>query len=115
MFFEQYSHEPYIAVLKYWTLWGGLHHKRPDEIALWKARGQAALHVMAQHLAAHPFFTGDDYGVADIALYAYTHSAGDIGFDLAAVPAVTAWLERVRAQPGHVPMKLDPTRAADVR
>ncbi len=111
MFFEQYSHEPYVAVLKFWTLWGGLHHKRPEDIALWKARGQAALHVMDHHLAGHAWFTGPAYGVADIALYAYTHTAGAVGFDLGAVPAVTAWLDRVRAQPGHVPIKADPTRA----
>src|SRR5262245_24304606 len=83
MFFEQYSHEPYVAVLKFWTLWGGLEKKRPDEIALWKQRGQAALAVMDGHLAQHDFFSGPRYGIADIALYAYTHTAGDIGFDLA--------------------------------
>jgi glutathione S-transferase len=110
MFFEQYSHEPYIAVLKFWTLWGGLDRKRPDEIALWKTRGQAALGVMEHHLARQPWFTGDRYGIADIALYAYTHSAGDVGYDMAAVPAVEAWLARVRAQPGHVAIKPDPTR-----
>jgi glutathione S-transferase len=112
MFFEQYSHEPYVAVLKFWTLWGGLDKKRPDEIALWKQRGQAALAVMDGHLAQHDFFSGPRYGIADIALYAYTHTAGDVGFDLAAVPAVRAWLDRVRAQPGHVPIKPDPTRRA---
>ena len=110
MFFEQYSHEPYVAVLKFWTLWGGLENKRPDEIALWKQRGQAALAVMDDHLAQHAFFSGPRYGIADIALYAYTHTAGDVGFDLAAVPAVRAWLDRVRAQSGHVPIKPDPTR-----
>jgi glutathione S-transferase len=112
MFFEQYSHEPYVAVLKFWTLWGGLANKRPDEIALWKQRGQAALAVMDGHLARHQFFSGPRYGIADIALYAYTHTAGDVGFDLAPVPAVRAWLDRVRAQPGHVAIKPDPTRRA---
>jgi glutathione S-transferase len=115
MFFEQYSHEPYIAVLKFWTLWGGLENKRPDEIALWKQRGQAALQVMEAHLARHNFFSGEHYGIADIALYAYTHSAGDVGFDLAAVPEVGAWLDRVRAQPRHVPIKPDPTTSPDVQ
>ena len=105
MFFEQYSHEPYVAVLKFWTLWGGLHRKRPDEIALLRERGQAALGVMETHLAAHDWFTGRDYGVADIALYAYSHSADAVGFDLQPLPAVRAWLDRVRAQPGHVPIK----------
>jgi glutathione S-transferase len=103
MFFEQYSHEPYIAVLKFWTRWGGLHNKRPDEIALWKTRGQAALGVMSQHLAAHRWFTGDDYGIADIALFAYTQSAGDIGFEIDA--AIADWLGRVTAQPGYVAIR----------
>jgi len=109
MFFEQYSHEPYVAVLKFWTLWGGLDKKRPDEIALWQQRGQAALDVMERHLADHPWFTGARYGIADIALYAYTHSAGTIGFTLG--PALTTWLGRVQAQPGHVALWVEPDRA----
>jgi glutathione S-transferase len=103
MFFEQYSHEPYIAVLKFWTLWGGIDTKRPDELAMWRTRGQAALGVMAQHLDKHPWFTGDDYGIADIALFAYTHTAGAFGFELA--PAVSGWLARVREQPGFIAMR----------
>jgi glutathione S-transferase len=110
MFFEQYSHEPYIAVLKFWTLWGGLHKRRPEEIESWMQRGEAALAVMDRHLRTAPWFTGERYGVADICLYAYTHTAGEIGFDMEAVPAVTAWLRRVQDQPGHVAMKSDPTR-----
>jgi glutathione S-transferase len=106
MFFEQYSHEPYVAVLKFWTLWGGLEHKRPDEIAVWKQRGQAAIDVMENHLAGEPWFTGARYGIADIALYAYTHTAGDMGFSLG--PAVTGWLGRVRDQPGHIALRPDP-------
>jgi len=108
MFFEQYSHEPYVAVLKYWTLWGGLDRKRPDEIAVWKQRGQAAIDVMEDHLAGQPWFTGARYGIADIALYAYTHTADAIGFAIG--PAVGAWLDRVRAQPGHVALRPDLTR-----
>jgi glutathione S-transferase len=110
MFFEQYSHEPYVAVLKFWTLWAGLHDKRPEDVARLRERGQAALEVMETHLAAHPWFSGRAYGVADIALYAYTHTAGAIGFDLDRLPAVRAWLDAVRSQPGHVPMKRDPAR-----
>jgi glutathione S-transferase len=100
MFFEQYSHEPYVAVLKFWTLWGGLHNKRPDEIAQWKERGQAAIGVMAGHLAKHAWFTGERYGVADIALFAYTQSAAQVGFDVPAI--VDDWLGRVRARPGYI-------------
>jgi glutathione S-transferase len=110
MFFDQYSHEPYVAVLKFWTRWGGLERKRPEEIALWRDRGQQALQVMEQHLGGADFFSGRRYGIADIALFAYTQSAGDVGYDMAAVPAVGRWLDRVREQPGYVAMKPDPTR-----
>jgi glutathione S-transferase len=112
MFFEQYSHEPYVAVLKFWTLWGGLHKKRPEELGLLRERGQAALGVMETHLKGCDWFTGSSYGIADIALFAYTQSAGDIGFDLAPLARVRGWLDRVRAQPGYVPIKRDPTRPA---
>jgi glutathione S-transferase len=108
MFFEQYSHEPYIAVLKFWKFWGGLHHKRPDEVANWKARGQAALAVMNTHLESREYFAGNQYSIADIALYAYTHTADLAGFDLEPVPHVVAWLSRVHRQPGHVPIKSGP-------
>jgi glutathione S-transferase len=108
MFFEQYSHEPYVAVLKFWTYWGGLEKKRPDEIALWRARGQAALEVMSRHLEKTAWFTGESFGVADVALYAYTEGADDVGFELASLPAVGSWLDRVRREPGYVPMKADP-------
>jgi glutathione S-transferase len=111
MFFEQYSHEPYVAVLKFWTLWGGLDRKRPEDIALWKTRGQAAIDVMEGHLAGpagQPWFTGERYGIADIALYAYTQSAGAMGYAIG--PGVAGWLDRVVAQPRHIPMKPDRTR-----
>lgn len=108
LFFEQYSHEPYIAVMKFWKTWGGLHNKRPEEIAAWKERGQQALQVMQRHLEAHSFFVGERYSIADIALYAYTHTAGLVGFDMQAVPAVRAWLERVASEPGHVPIANGP-------
>lgn len=102
MFFEQYSHEPYIAVLKYWTYWGGLHHKSAAELDLLRTRGAAALAVMSTHLSSHPWFTGDRYGIADIALFAYSQSAAAIGYDVP--PAVDAWLDRVRAQPRWIPI-----------
>ncbi len=106
MFFEQYSHEPYVAVLKFWTYWGGLDKLRPDELARLRSRGQAALDVMATHLATRRFFVDDRYTIADIALFAYTQSASAIG--LAVPPLVDAWLERVRAEPGFVRIKPDP-------
>jgi glutathione S-transferase len=112
LFFEQYSHEPYIAVLKFWTYWGGIDKTDPRDLDRWKTRGQNALDVMARRLASKNFFVNDRYTIADIALYAYTQSAEALGFTLA--PAVRAWLGRVREQPGYVSIKRDPTGRAPV-
>jgi glutathione S-transferase len=106
LFFEQYSHEPYIAVLKFWTYWGDLSRLREDEQARLRQRGQQALDVMATQLATRDFFVGERYGVADVALFAYTQSAAAVGFAVAA--PVERWLARVRAQPGYRPIKRDP-------
>jgi len=106
LFFEQYSHEPYIAVRKaILTFPERAKDATPERLALTLERGNKALGVMEKHLANSAFFAGDAYSVADIALYAYTHDAGKGGFDLAAYPAVGAWLDRVRADPGHVPIE----------
>lgn len=107
LFFEQYSHEPYIAVLRFWAHLPELTELQRAEQPGRKARGDGALGVMEQHLEARSFFVGGRYGVADIALYAYTHVAEEGGFDLAAYPAVRAWLARVAAQPGHVPISAE--------
>jgi glutathione S-transferase len=104
MFFEQYSHEPYVAVARSIFRYHPPDSPRRSELPRLHERGQQALAVMEQHLAREPFFVGGRYSIADIALYAYTHCAADGGFDLEAFPAVSAWLERVRAHPGHVPM-----------
>ena len=103
LFFEQYSHEPYVAVVRFWVTHAA---SRPsdEEIAVRRAGGYAALEAMERHLAARSFLVDERYSVADIALYAYTHVADEGGFDLSALPAVRAWLERVAAQPGHVPI-----------
>jgi glutathione S-transferase len=103
MFFEQYSHEPYIATSRFW-----LQHKpdSPEKTALLASKregGWAALKIMEEHLAKHDFFVGD-YSIADIALFAYTHVAGEGGFPLDAFPKIRAWIERVKIQPGFVPM-----------
>lgn len=103
MFFEQYSHEPYIAVVRHWTHTGEARTK-PDEVAARRVRGYEALHVMECHLEGRDWFAADAYTVADIALYAYTHVAHEGGFDLAAYPHVNAWLDRVREQPRHIPI-----------
>lgn len=102
LFFEQYSHEPYIAVARFWTL----AQISPERAALEeKLRGgKRALEAMERHLREREFLAADRYSIADIALYAYTHVAPDGRFDLHPYPAVRAWLERVAGQPGHVPM-----------
>jgi glutathione S-transferase len=103
MFFEQYSHEPYIAVARFWKHYlPKLTPLQEMELPERMTKGYAALGVMEQHLARHPFFVGGRYGLADIALYAYTHVAGEGGFDLDGFPHVNAWLARVANQPGHV-------------
>jgi len=105
MFFEQYSHEPYIAVARFICGWLPADHARRAELPRLRERGDQALAVMQQHLQAHPFFAGDAYSIADIALFSYTHAAADGGFNLDAFPAVVAWLARVREQPGFVAME----------
>ena len=104
LFFEQYSHEPYIAVARFIRGWTPLDSPRRADLPRLHERGMQALAVMEKHLAQAAWFTGPAYGVADIALFAYTHCAGEGGFDLAAFPHITDWLARVRAQPGFVPM-----------
>ena len=103
MFFEQYSHEPNIATLRFWTHQGWLE-QRAALVPGKREAGAAALRVMEEHLAKHGFFVAELYTIADIALYAYTHVAEEGGFALAAYPAICAWLARVAAQPGHVPI-----------
>jgi glutathione S-transferase len=104
MFFEQYSHEPCIAVARAIVRYQPPDSPRRAELPRLRERGNKALGVMEQHLAREPFFAAGRYTVADIALYAYTHCAADGGFDLGAYPAVTAWLARVKSQPRHVPL-----------
>ncbi|HEY6985375.1 MAG TPA: glutathione S-transferase family protein [Rhodanobacteraceae bacterium] len=104
MFFEQYSHEPYIAVARFVCGWMPLDSPRREELSKLRERGYQALGVMENHLGSKAWFSATGYGIADIALFAYTHCAEDGGFDLRAYPKVRAWLDRVRAQPGFVPM-----------
>ena len=104
MFFEQYSHEPYIAVARFICGWTPLDSPRRADLPRLLERGHAALAVMEQHLATTPWFTGPGYGIADIALFAYTDVAGDGGFDLSPYPALRDWLARVRATPDFVAM-----------
>ena len=103
LFFEQYSHEPYIAVVRAWHEFGMLEQNRA-QLAAKVEGGYAALRVMESHLARRDWFVGSRYSIADIGLYAYTHVAHEGKFDLAAYPAVRAWLERVAKQPRHIPI-----------
>lgn len=105
MCFEQYSHEPYIAVARFIRGWTPPDSpRRAAELPRCLERGHAALAVMETHLSSHDWFTGPAYGIADIALFAYTGVAHHGGFDLAPYPALRAWLARVRATPGFVPL-----------
>jgi len=109
MFFEQYSHEPYVAtprfIVKHLPPDSPRHAELPDRLA----RGRAALAVMETQLRATPFIAGSDYTLADIALYAYTHVAGEGGHDLTPYPSLLAWLRRVASQPRHIPITLRPS------
>jgi glutathione S-transferase len=109
LFFEQYSHEPCIAVARYIRGWLPADHPRQAEMPALLHKGTQVLGVMEQHLAGREWFVGDAYGLADIALYAYTHCAGDGGFALGSFPNICAWLDRVRSQPGHTPMQHSPS------
>ena len=103
-FFEQYSHEPNIAVARFWKTYSGQPEKFERQRERLLAGGHAALAAMERHLEGRTFFVADDFSLADISLYAYTHVAHEGDFDLAPYPAIGAWLERVAAQPGHVPI-----------
>ena len=107
MFWEQYSHEPNIATLRFWRTMVGEDRLAPaqrDLIPAKQAAGEAALAVMDRHLARADWLAGGAFSLTDVALYAYTHVAEEGGFSLSPYPAVTAWLTRVAARPGHVAM-----------
>lgn len=106
MFFEQYEHEPSIATVRFLLAYSGRpRDEAADLIATRTRAGYRALDAMEAHLDARPFFVGDRMSLADIALYAYTHVAEEGEFDLSRYPAIRAWLERVAAEPGHVPLR----------
>ena len=103
LFFEQYNHEPHIAVARFWALFDVTPPSTADYELKMKA-GRAALKAMDAHLTDHPYFVGERYTIADIALYAYTHVAPEGGFELEPYPAIRTWIQRVMGQPGHVPI-----------
>lgn len=102
MFFEQYSHEPYIAVAR--NVLHRSNHPRRAELPRLQELGRQALDVMDQHLRNREFFVGNEHTIADIALFAYTHVATDGGFDMSAYPAINAWIARMQATAKFVPM-----------
>ncbi len=104
LFFEQYSHEPYLAVARFIMKFLPPDDARRADLPRLHARGHQALAVMERQLTEHAFFAGGQYSIADIALYAYTHVADEGGFDLSRYSKVRGWLERVHAQSGHVGM-----------
>jgi len=104
MFFEQYDHEPAIAVARFWLAYSGRAEDFVDRLPERKAAGQRALAAMDDHLNGRNYLVGDRLTLADLALYAYTHVAHEGGFDLAPYPAIGDWLERVASEPGHVPI-----------
>lgn len=101
LFFEQYSHEPYIAVVRFWHLAGRANENRAL-IAEKLEKGYQAIGVMEAHLESNTYFVSGCYTIADLSLYAYTHVAHEGGYDLAPFPAVRDWLARVKSQPGHI-------------
>ena len=103
LFFEQYSHEPYIAVVRFWVRFAADPPAR-EEIEARRAGGHAALDAMERHLDGREFLVAERFTIADIALYAYTHVAHEAGFEMSRYPAIGAWLARVAAQPGHIPI-----------
>lgn len=109
MFFEQYSHEPYIAVARFWK---SISPVFPPEMQVrqpeWDQRGNAALEVMERHLTGRSYFVDGHPTVADIALFAYTHVAHEGGFDLTRYPNISLWIERIKTLPGYIPMSARP-------
>src|SRR5690606_8235381 len=105
MFFEQYSHEPYIAVARMIMRFLPADHPRRAELPMLLERGNHALGVMERHLSGNPYFAGNDCSIADIALYAYTHCAGEAGFMLERFPAVQEWIGRLEGRHGFRPIR----------
>ena len=104
LFFEQYSHEPFIATSRFIIKYLGSPPERQSDLEQKKAGGYKALTVMEGQLRERDYVTGDAFTIADIALYAYTHVADEGGFSLDGYPAITAWLDRIRSRPNYVPM-----------
>ena len=105
MFFEQYSHEPYLAVARFICRFLPADHKRREELPRLLERGYQALDVMEKHLSANNYFVDNAYSIADIALFAYTQPAAEAGFDLSRYSAINEWMQRVETQERFVAMQ----------
>jgi glutathione S-transferase len=108
LFFEQYSHEPFIATSRFWISILGKAEEYRAAIEQKREPGYAALKVMENHLSYHIFFVDERYTIADIALFAYTHVAEEGGFNLAKFPAIQAWIERVKSQSRYISIMQKP-------
>ena len=104
LFFEQYSHEPNIATARYIIRYLGRPPELEQALQAKMAPGIKALRVMEEHLQGRSYFVGDRYTIADIGLFAYTHVAEEGNFSLAGFPSICDWIERVKSQPGFVPI-----------
>lgn len=107
MFFEQYNHEPNVATLRFWLGYIGeenLSEAQKGQLGAKRTGGEAALRLMDEHLATHDWFVGNSITLADVALFAYTHVAGEGGFVLGDFPAIGRWIDRIKALPGFVPL-----------
>ncbi len=104
MFFEQYSHEPNIATSRFIIKYLGNPPDRQTSLEEKQAGGHKALEIMEQQLQRHPFVTGDNYNIADIALFAYTHVADEGGIDLVDYAAIRDWIAGIKGRPNYVPM-----------
>jgi glutathione S-transferase len=102
LFFEQYSHEPNIATVRFWISIANIAEQKRKAIAQKQELGYAVLQVMEQHLTARKYVVGERYSIADIALYAYTHVAAEADFDLSQFPAILAWCDRINSQPNYL-------------
>jgi glutathione S-transferase len=104
MFFEQYDHEPAIAVARFWLSYSGRPDEFADRLPERQAAGRRVLAAMDGHLDGRSYLVGDDFTIADMSLYAYTHVAPEAGIELEPCTSVRAWLKRVASEPGHVPI-----------
>ena len=107
-FFEQYSHELFIAVARFINKYQGLPEERKAEYEAKQPGGHKALSIMDARLRNHDYLVGDNYTTADISLYAYTHVANEGGFDLSHYPAINQWMKRIESDPKHVSMRSKP-------